>query len=73
MYAGPEEHYIYPNGDEVYNVEFAYACRDWSGTLNCQEGEVDDLRFFPLDELPAALSGQTRRRLSQWEQFRRQG
>lgn len=65
-YSGPEEHYFYPNGDEVYNVEFAYICRDWSGTLICQEGEVEDLRFFSLDELPDTLSGQARRRLAQW-------
>lgn len=71
VYAGPEEHYFYPNGDEVYNVEFAYTCRDWSGTLICQEGEVEDLRFFSLDELPAALSNQTGRRLADWETYRR--
>jgi len=69
-YSGPEEHYVYPNGDDVYNVEFAYACRDWSGTLKCQEGEVEALRFFPLDGLPATLSGQVRRRFSDWIQFR---
>ena len=71
VYAGPEEHYFYPNGDEVYNVEFAYTCRDWSGTLACQEGEVEDLRFFSLDELPDTLSNQSRRRLAQWRESRR--
>jgi len=63
VYAGPEEHYFYPNGDEVYNVEFAYACRDWAGTLECQEGEVEELRFFPWDQLPADLSAPIRARL----------
>ena len=73
VYAGPEEHYFYPNGDEVYNVEFAYACRDWSGTLTCQEGEVDDLRFFSLDDLPDSVSGQVKRRLPDWLRHRRAG
>ena len=73
VYAGPEEHYFYPNGDEVYNVEFAYACRDWSGTLTCQEGEVDDLRFFSLDDLPDGVSGQVKRRLPDWLRHRRAG
>ena len=73
VYAGPEEHYFYPNGDEVYNVEFAYACRDWSGTLTCQEGEVDDLRFFSLDDLPDGVSGQVKRRLPDWLRYRRAG
>ena len=71
VYAGRSEYYVYPNGDEVYNVEFAYACRDWSGTLKCQEGEVEDLQFFALDGLPAALSGQTARRLADWGRYRR--
>ena len=70
VYAGPEEHYFYPNGDEVYNVEFAYACRDWSGTPRCQEGEVEDLQFFALDGLPGGLSGQASRRLSDWARHR---
>ena len=70
VYAGPEEHHVYPNGDEVYNVEFAYACQDWSGTLNCQEGEVEDLRFFALDKLPAELSEQTARRLTEWSKYK---
>ena len=33
VFTGPQEHHVYPNGDEVYNVEFAYTCRDWSGVL----------------------------------------
>lgn len=70
VYAGPEEHYFYPNGDEVYNVEFAYVCRDWSGALKCQEGEVEDLRFFAPDALPDGLSSQTRRRLVEWRRYR---
>lgn len=70
VYAGPEEHHIYPNGDEVYNVEFAYISRDWSGEMKCQEGEVEDLRFFALDQLPETLSGQTGRRLVEWRRCR---
>lgn len=71
VYTGPEEYAVYPNGDEVYNVEFAYFCRDWSGTLKCQAEEVDELRFFQLDRLPPTLSDQTRRRLDDWRKFRR--
>ena len=70
VYTGPEEHAVYPNGDEVYNVEFFFVCRDWSGTLKCQEDEVDSLRFFPPDEFPSELTGGLRRRLPDWLRYR---
>ena len=31
--SGEETHYIYPNGDEVYNVEIIYICRKYHGTI----------------------------------------
>ena len=38
--------------------------------MKCQEGEVEDLRFFALDRLPETLSGQTGRRLVEWRRYR---
>lgn len=64
--SGKDQHYVYPNGDEVYNVDFVFFCRDWSGALQCQEGEVEELRFFPWDQLPADLSAPIRTRLAGW-------
>ncbi|MBR3365286.1 MAG: NUDIX domain-containing protein, partial [Solobacterium sp.] len=29
--SGEETHYIYPNGDEFYNVEIVYLCHRWQG------------------------------------------
>lgn len=66
VYSGKNEHHIYPNGDEVYNVEFFFSCRDWSGTLRCQETEVEELRFFAPDALPSDLSRGLQRRLTDW-------
>ena len=50
--SGEETHYIYPNGDEVYNVEVVYISRRWHGELKPQEEELSELRFFPPDQLP---------------------
>lgn len=72
VFSGPREHHFYPNGDEVYNVEFAYTCRDWSGALRCQQGEVEQLQFFPPDALPDGLSPGFQRRLADWRAFRAQ-
>lgn len=50
--SGPETHYIYPNGDEVSNVEIIYLCRKYHGKLSPQEEELSELRFFNIDDLP---------------------
>ena len=50
--SGEETHYIYPNGDEVYNVEIIYLCRKYHGDMRPQKSELSELRFFPPDQLP---------------------
>lgn len=50
--SGPEAHYVYPNGDEVDNVEIVFVCRKYHGEIRRQEEEMEDLRFFPIDALP---------------------
>lgn len=54
-YAGPEFHWSYPNGDEVYNVTVAYLTRDFSGPPNADGDEGTDVLFIPLGELPENL------------------
>lgn len=49
--SGPQTHYIYPNGDEVCNVEIIYICRDYSGEIRRQEEEIEEIRYFDLDEI----------------------
>ena len=56
LFSGKEFHYIYPHGDEVYNVITAFVCRAYEGELTAQPEEVSDLRFFPLDALPEQIS-----------------
>ncbi len=50
--SGEETHYIYPNGDEVYNVEVVYICRHYHGIITPQKEELSELRFFSPDNLP---------------------
>ena len=49
--SGPDAHYVYPNGDEVYNVEIIYLCRKYHGELRRQEEEIEALRFWDPKEL----------------------
>ena len=53
--SGPEAHYVYPNGDEVYNMDAVYLCRAWQGEPRPQAGEVEELRWFAPNALPAPL------------------
>ena len=67
VFSGPDYHYVYPNGDEVSNVDIVFLCRKFSGSLKCQDGEVDDLRFFAPDEIPENLSPPIIKPLMQWK------
>lgn len=55
VFSGNDTHYIYPNGDEVSNIDIVYICKDYSGELRCQAGEVNDLVFFEKDSIPENL------------------
>ena len=66
VFSGPEMHNIYPNGDEVSCVDIVFLCRDYSGEMRCQPGEVEALRFFSADQLPRPLSPPTIPALRQW-------
>ena len=71
VFSGPDTHYVYPNGDEVSNVDIVYLCKCYEGSLKCQEGEVDALAFFPADGLPENLSPPIRKPLLSWAQSKR--
>ncbi len=66
IFSGPDTHYVYPNGDEVSNVDIVYLCKEYTGSIICQEDEVEELRFFSADELPEQLSPPIRKPLLQW-------
>lgn len=56
VFSGKDMHYIYPNGDEVSNIDIVYICKSYSGDLKMQKNEVSDLKFFPLTDLPENIS-----------------
>lgn len=49
--SGPETHYVYPNGDEVSNVEIVYICRNYHGEIRRQVEEIEEIRYFGIDEI----------------------
>jgi 8-oxo-dGTP pyrophosphatase MutT (NUDIX family) len=66
VFSGIDTHYVYPNGDEVSNVDIVYICKDYDGELRCQVGEVDDLKFFEIDKIPHNISKPIERPLNEY-------
>ncbi|WP_374284912.1 NUDIX hydrolase [Lactococcus sp.] len=57
--SGEEQHFFYPNGDEVYIIDSVFICQDFSGHHELEASEVSDLKWFSLDELPENLNQPT--------------
>ena len=71
VWSGPELHYVYPNGDEVSNIDIVFLCKSFSGQLKRQEEEVDALRFFAPEEIPENLSPPIVRPLQKWVEMKK--
>ena len=56
VFSGKELHYIYPNGDEVSNVDIVFLCKEYTGSLRLDGEESEELRFFEPGKLPENLS-----------------
>ena len=52
--------------DEVSNIDIVYICRNYTGTLRKQENEVEELKFFALNEIPKKISPPIQKPLNQW-------
>lgn len=56
VFSGKEMYYMYPNGDEVYNIDTVYICRSYEGSPTADGHEIVEVRFFPLTDLPENIS-----------------
>ena len=52
--------------DEISNIDIVYICRNHTGTLRKQENEVEELKFFALNEIPKKISPPIQKPLNQW-------
>lgn len=52
VFSGECMHNVYPNGDEASNVDIVYICKSYEGELKSQTGEVENLKFFDITDLP---------------------
>ena len=66
VFSGKDLHYIYPNGDEVSNIDIVFLCKHYSGTLTPQKDEVDDLQFFSIEMIPDNISPPVKKQIQLW-------
>ncbi len=69
VFSGPEMAHVYPNGDQVSNIDLLYVCRSWEGeltTAGADPGEVLELGFFAPDALPEPIFAPNRPGLAAW-------
>lgn len=66
VFSGPDTHYIYPNGDEVSNVDVVYVCRKYHGAIDPQKNEVAELKWFSVDAMPENISPPIKKALFQF-------
>ena len=71
VFSGPQTHYVYPNGDEVSNIDLVFVCRKYHGEMKRQESEVAELKFFDLDEIPEKISPPIAQALWEYVQMRK--
>ena len=55
VYSGPELFYVYPNGDQIYNVIIVYLARQTRGEIRLND-EHTEWRWFAAPDIPADLS-----------------
>ena len=51
VFSGESQHYIYHNGDEVYNVVTVFTTSVYSGDLHIDNEESNSLQFFEINKL----------------------
>ena len=56
VFSGESQHYIYPHGDEVYNVVTVFTANVYSGELHIDNEESSALQFFEINKLPLEIS-----------------
>ncbi|QDK71193.1 NUDIX hydrolase [Lactococcus protaetiae] len=58
--SGKEQHFFYPNGDEVHIVDTVFICKNFSGDIVMEESEVTDCRWFAFSQLPDDITRATK-------------
>lgn len=56
IYSGEEQHYTYPNGDEVYFINIVFITKIYQGDIVADGIESKEVSFFDIDNLPQEIN-----------------
>lgn len=64
VFSSPDMQFAYPNGDQVSVISTLFLCEVTGGSLQTDNDESLEVRFFPLDALPDSLVQRQRSRIA---------
>jgi 8-oxo-dGTP pyrophosphatase MutT (NUDIX family) len=64
VFSGPDYYFKVSNGDELYSVTAVYVSKEVRGTIEVDEAESVEVRYFKLNELPDGLTDEYRTYIS---------
>lgn len=56
VYSGEEQHWIYPDKNEVYFINVVYITNRFKGTIKVDGVESKELKFFEVDDFPIEIT-----------------
>jgi 8-oxo-dGTP pyrophosphatase MutT (NUDIX family) len=56
VYSGKDQFYVYPNGDQIYDVCVAFWSKEFHGELKAEAEEVTELQYFDIHHYPVDLN-----------------
>ncbi|UOE93889.1 NUDIX hydrolase [Alkalihalobacillus sp. LMS39] len=66
VFSGKDFYFVYPNGDEVYNIIVTYTTKEVKGEIKFTDGESYDVKYFPLHQLPDKMIPTSRKMIEQY-------
>ena len=69
LYAGADQEFTYPNGDQIQCFAVAFIVRAWQGIPRADGTEGGEVRFFPMSSLPVNLVTTHRRTLEDFRTY----
>ena len=55
VYSGDKQHWIYPDGNEVYIVNTVFISNSFHGILKADEVESKEVKFFHINNIPTEI------------------